>query len=297
MTNLSPIAVGRIPLEPVDIDELDQGKNEVYQGMIAVGNERYQSFIKVLPTKQLVNELVAYVVGRALGFPIPTGFLVRASASDIPDSQLLTELIEQSGEEEVFVFGSQDAQLPSLARYARDIYVNNTEFDEVDETLSSTRSDDDMTYFEDKDNFLLWKELIIFDAWIANTDRHPGNLLVAEGGNAFWIDHTHCLTGEDWDCDKWQDDAICKNIVLTTWRQRCLPEEKMSLASRTDELIAQINELDLDQLSESAHLLNFLTGADAKKIQRFLEGRAQHLQSLGAQQITPRSTQPRREVS
>lgn len=87
----------------------EKGVNETFVGHIDANSGRHKAYIKVLPARQLVNELVAATIGRAVNLPIPQGYLLRARPSDLPQSQLL----QQWGMEEALVFGSRSLDHPT----------------------------------------------------------------------------------------------------------------------------------------------------------------------------------------
>jgi hypothetical protein len=73
------------------LDKADRGVNETFVGFVDIPSERFRAYIKVLVGRQLVNELVATVLGRAVGLPIPECYLVRARPLDLPQSFALAK--------------------------------------------------------------------------------------------------------------------------------------------------------------------------------------------------------------
>lgn len=155
------------------VDSSEKGVNETFVGLIQTASEQLRAYIKVLDARQLVNELICSTLGRSVGLPIPEGFLVRTRASDLPESGILAK---HGGE--ALIFACADVGRPSLKRRLTESGA---------ELLASL--------------FATWKQwdaATIFDEWIANPDRHPGNLLI-EGSDKVWlIDHSHALTGPGW---------------------------------------------------------------------------------------------------
>ena len=51
------------------LDADDKGVNETFVGLIQTAIDQHRAYIKVLDSRQLVNELVCSTLGRAVGFP------------------------------------------------------------------------------------------------------------------------------------------------------------------------------------------------------------------------------------
>ena len=59
----------------------ETGVNETYRGAVETASDKRLAYVKLLPAKQLVNELVCLVLGRSIGLPIPE--IGRASCREI----------------------------------------------------------------------------------------------------------------------------------------------------------------------------------------------------------------------
>lgn len=151
----------------------ERGVNETFVGVVDGPSGRHRAYIKVLAGKQLLNELVATTIGRSLGLPIPKGYLLRVRPTDLPESQTLKTF---GGE--AIVFGSRDADHPSLLRRFTGDQMAARSWVAA--------------------NFKAWDVATLFDEWVANQDRHVGNLLVAANDEIWLIDHSHCFTGPVW---------------------------------------------------------------------------------------------------
>ncbi|MEL5879770.1 HipA family kinase [Cereibacter sphaeroides] len=151
--------------------------NDTYRGMVLCrdGTQRH-GVIKDLNVQQLVNELLATVLGRELGLPVPEGYL-----GFVPKGELGVNKVELNDGSGHLVFVSGDVGTPNLAQQI----TNHGQFVETI-LIHLLRK---------------WQklgDLYAFDAWIANTDRHRGNILI-DGPNSIWlIDHGHAFTGPTW---------------------------------------------------------------------------------------------------
>ena len=155
-SNLPVISMGNVVPGAKLLGEDETGVNETFIGLAQMPDVTCRVYIKVLSDKQLVNELVACVLGRALDFPVLEGFLLRVRAKDLPESKILASLPER----DYYVFGSKALEAPTLMRHVNlDIRA--------------------AIGFLQQHRFEHWDDVIIFDDWIANGDRHGGNLLVA----------------------------------------------------------------------------------------------------------------------
>ncbi len=151
--------------------------NPTFRGLFLLRDKsRRHGFIKDLNVQQLVNELLAAVLGRELGLPVPAPYLGFAPTGVL--SAKMCPLADGSGH---LVFVSEDVGTPNLAQQVQfgdamlaAILVNVLR------------------------NWVSLGNLYAFDAWIANTDRHMCNLLIDGPSNIWLIDHGHAFTGPQW---------------------------------------------------------------------------------------------------
>ena len=239
----------------------NKGVNELYTGFVDAEDGRHSCYIKVLPEKQLVNELVAWVLARAMKFPVLDGFLLRVRAEDIPHSKLLQNV---SGD--ALAFGLKETNYQQLRR-------------------AFNEHPDWGINFLQPDNFPHWQELIVFDDWIANADRHEGNLLLAPGNEIVWIDHSHAFTGAEWDCTTWNSSAPRNNKVATALLPLLALKEKESLNTKAANLALLIDKLPLQDLQNAARITTFLQTAEREALVQFVIDRPQHLERICAQRV------------
>lgn len=118
------------------------------------------AFIKHLPPRAVLVECISALIARGLGLPAPRPMLVQVHPVKIPELNLA---------ESTIFFGSEDAGFPSLAQFT-----------------TTTIADQKLS---------IWQHLLTagcFDEWIANPDRHEGNIIY--DGNTFsLIDHSHTI--------------------------------------------------------------------------------------------------------
>ena len=129
----------------------------------ASGGKPVSAYLKQVPQAGLWAELICAAVGKAAGLPVPNAYAVldREGETGTPGAVL---------------FGSQDIPWPAVSAH----YTNH----------DSAR-----------ENVMAWDKIhdtAVFDEWIANADRHPGNLLIDGRGGYWLIDHAFAFGGLGW---------------------------------------------------------------------------------------------------
>lgn len=233
----------------------DIGVNETFVGLIETSTDSFRAYIKILNSKQLINELLCSVIGRALDLKIPQGYLLRVSSDDLPDSNLL-----KSHTGEALAFGVRDIGHPSLKRRI----ANNGEVF-LDILLKEWNE---------------WDDAVIFDDWVANIDRNPGNLLVGSADDVWLIDHGHALTGPNWDKNDFKADKMYVNklgdhafIALT------LPD-RMKIIKKSLELTNIYKVVDINQAVENSMINAILSSEDLEAVISFVKDRIQFVEKI-----------------
>lgn len=237
------------------VDASEKGVNETFVGLIQTSSDQLRAYIKVLDARQLVNELVCATLGRAVGLPVPEGFLVRASASDLPASGILAT---HGGE--ALIFASADVGRPSLKRRLTE---DGAQF------LASLLT-----------TWKQWEAASIFDEWIANCDRHPGNLLI-EGPDKVWlIDHSHALTGPGWTAA----DLVPERAVRNQVAEICFPNltlpERMAVRAKAAELSSVFGLVPPESALAACHADQLLGPSDFEAVRTFVGERVGKLFDL-----------------
>lgn len=227
----------------------DRGVNETYRGLIEIGSARLSAYIKLLPDRQLVNELLASVLGRIAGLPIPRGFLVEVRRTDYPNSPLMTT----HGLAATPAFAIEAVALQSVIRRL-DLH-------------SPTARERLLRAWPH------WYSAAAFDDWIANADRHPGNLLVGAPGEAWMIDHGHAFTGDKWQAVHLQPDVVTRNQlgqVMGTWLK---PPEKALAMQACHTAVQRFSSVDTVQATRLAHVVAQLSAPDLDALTKFVTER------------------------
>jgi hypothetical protein len=232
--------------------------NDVYRGQVACSDGRIvTAFIKDLDRRQFANELLAAVIGSYVGLPIPPPVIARASPANLPAAKLAI-----ADTEDFLVFASADANASPLLQVLRG---DATATPEVMQRLAK------------------WDglgALYGFDTWVANVDRHRGNLLLGGGEQDVWlIDHGHCFTGPAWAADRLDPRKRYLN-KLSLWMTPCLsPSRRAELSVAAAAVPGQLPAERLPALGV-ANGVEMMLGDDFGAIMTFLKRRAAYVSEL-----------------
>lgn len=169
------------------------GINQAKRAPVATARGEIVAIIKELPQREVVVEIFCALLGRELGLPIPEPLLVADPTR------------------EIVLIGSVDVGYPSLHQPVLAPYLP---------ILSALLKQ--------------WPQIVpaaCFDEWIANPDRHGGNLLF--DGIGFWlIDHGLAMRCEP-------ADSV-NNHLMTA-----------AVAARTDDLARQRLKREIDVMYQA----------------------------------------------
>jgi hypothetical protein len=228
----------------------DKGINETYRGLVEVaGGLRVQAYIKFLPDRQLVNELLASVLGRLVGLPLPRAFLVEVQLSDYPASGFLAS-----------------AGHPKSPAFAVEAISAHSVLRRVD--LQTQEAREQMLRSWPK-----WYEAASFDDWIANADRHTGNVLVGARGEVWLIDHSHCFTGCQWVPASLVPDIVTQNQLGLAMNVFLTPAEKLMALQACYKAIQDFASVDTVYARSLAHLESYAASADLDALLQFVANR------------------------
>lgn len=239
MPTIEPPTVSALVAEATVIKPL------VWHGPVFSAKGKRKAYIKQLPTRKLLVECVAAVVGRAHDLPIPAPHLIMAEPHQLPGCTVTRTF---------WAFGCEDGETPSLARLTTDPA-------EVTRRLRS------------------WKrasEAAAFDAWIGNGDRTAKNILWSDDSTKVGlIDHDDALP--DW----LQPDADSANQLMQLLCDGC--DEFTRRRHRKDALkctsaYGKTNWVATDACTDWA--LNFTDVDNLQDLIAFLAVRLQHLPAL-----------------
>lgn len=230
--------------------------NETFRGQVLLreGTIR-QAILKDLDLTQLCNELLAFCLARHVGLPVPDCFigLVRPTVLPVTKAPLLTD-----GSRLVFV--------------SADVKVPNVTFQ-----LTSTSPAGQRALLQEIAKWVDLGRLYAFDAWVANIDRHPGNLLFGSPGDTWLIDHGHCFTGPAW---RPEDLDPAHDFVnrLSQWMTPCLnAAQKATRKAEAAAFEASLRGFTATEPSKTSLVTQLLPLDSVEALKSFLETRASQI--------------------
>lgn len=145
---------------------------------------------KSVPNREIVSEALGYVIAKSCGLLVPkTAGIILLQRNQLP-SKLLPEIDKITAgtpQQSFFCWFSEDMEFPNIKQ--KHLEGVNIPILVTARTLRLAR--------------LLRKsadtpKVIAFDEWLANTDRHLGNLLSPGGTRLMLIDHGRILSYPNW---------------------------------------------------------------------------------------------------
>ena len=226
--------------------------NETFRGQILLANEQVVSAIlKDLDLRQLTNELLAATLSKIAGLPTPDAYIAAVRGSDLPLTKAPT-----LPDGNRIVFASRDVKVPNITFHLR----GNT-------ALPPQIVLKDLTEWSELG------QLYAFDAWIANVDRHPGNLLFGKKDEIWLIDHGHCLTGPTWQAAGLDPAAEYRNR-LSEWLTQWLTEDqKTQRSTEVARFIEPMSCIDVSAASSVSLVDELMPLDDLAAVQMFLSSR------------------------
>lgn len=266
-SNKSPLDLsGQIPLDSIPTAQVatyfgrsqEGGDGETWR-VTLIGSAK-PAWVKFDDDKRhMIAEMVSAQVGRALGLSIPKPYLVEIDLARVPEDS------KWHGRQGLLhSFGCQHAG-DSPRSFARAIKENDPA---IIETIRKWAG---------------YNTTMIFDEWIANTDRNLGNLLFDPGANGFWlIDHGRALTGEYWPVWGLSDPSIDTGNQLAKSLARGKPDPKQTaeVESSSNNQMLTAAALDWCRLDVDAHIAKIDAKVSVDEIRRFLMSRIYHTTQL-----------------
>jgi hypothetical protein len=216
---LATVLPGAIPFKEDNVSETFKGQILLVDGSVK------SAVIKDLDQKELSNELLATVLARSAGLPIPDAYLAIVRGSDLA----VAKGPRTEGGDRL-VFASVDVKVPNITFRARGANPN--------EQAQLWR---DIIEWGDLGN------LYAFDSWIANIDRHPGNLLFG-GRNQIWlIDHGQSFSGPAWQPGDLDPRGDYRNRLAEWLTPRLSDEQRLKRSSEAKTFTAALGAIDVPE--------------------------------------------------
>ena len=129
-----------------------------------------------------------------------------------------------------------------------------------------------------------WKELpwlFAFDTWVANVDRHQGNILVRSAKEFCAIDHGHCFAGPKTNMDSLNPRESFRNRLAEWLVPEMSPDAKLQFLGALVNLPVQMQHLNISEVLEESQAFSVDPTLSRTKVRDFLEDRRNRLPELG----------------
>ena len=251
--------VGRATVLPGAVRfSFNDNVNPTYRGRIVVADDEVRmGFIKDLDAKQLANELLAATLAREAGLPVPEPFLGLVSNGDLP----IAHAPPTTDGNAHYVFVSVDVETPALWQQYDPADV--TAYEEACHRLSK---------------WPLVGKFYGFDSWVANIDRHQGNILFSSS-DIYLIDHGHVFSGP-----KWSNSTLIPAQIYTNkikdWLTPYIPDSAKA-DCLSEGMGASYDDTDfVGEMCAGSFALDFLDSSEGGSLVDFLCNRAKALEPI-----------------
>lgn len=228
-----------------------RGINETYRGWIEVEQARIAAYVKFLHPWEVFNEVLGSVLCQFVGLPTPPSYVVLVQRDDYSASPIFAQL----GTTQALAFGSHAMPMQTLGRRA-----SLTTPAALRELIS---------------NWKEWPDVLVFDQWIANPDRHPENLLVGGPGEVHLIDHGLSFHGRNWSPEQLEAAVTIATVRLWTEFLQALVTlpERMEGSQRAQLATAKFSTVDPSTAITSTKVEQLIPPAQLQALAEFLRQR------------------------
>lgn len=228
-----------------------KGVSETYRGLIEVEEDRISAYVKLLHPWEVFNEALGSVLCQLVGLPTPKSYLILVEREDYP----LSPFLIASNAPRTLAFASHAMPMQTLGRHV------------ALKTPAALR--------ELVARWKEWPDVLVFDQWIANPDRHSGNLLIGGPGEIFLIDHGLSFYRRNWTPE--QIEAAIAIVTARLWTDILqsvvtLPE-RIAATSRTQSAAVRYSTVDSETAMVATKVSQFLTPEHIRALVRVLNSR------------------------
>lgn len=231
-----------------------QSINSLFRGQVELPDGSVKSCIlKNIPRVEIINEIISATLASSLGLPVPEVIMTFVDNQIDPNGYFVKCPAAKNGR---LVFATVDVQVPNLAQRISSAHL-------IEQQIIQ--------------HYLLkWAQkgdLYGFDAWVANTDRHRGNVLLSSNGKIWLIDHGRSFIKDDWTPQELEPNKIYQSR-LSEWYTVLMPTA-MRIQTKLDVrgTQARIKALKLPNILTSVFALGMAHDAEKRAIMNFLDQR------------------------
>lgn len=248
--------------DPLPFNEVDS-INSLFRGQVVLGDGSTKScLLKDIDRVELVNELVSNLIASKLNLPVPLAVLALVEDRYNKKNYFPKSVKVKGGR---LVFCTIDVQTPNLAQRLKSAHP-------LSEKIISN-------------SLISWSKkghLYGFDTWVANVDRHMGNILFGARNEMWLIDHGRCFTKENWVPSDLVPDVTYANR-LQSWYTKLL-DQLVRLKTKQDlhQVQAEISNIDLNEVLKESFADQLTTPEEQKALINFLSVRTGRVVADGA---------------
>lgn len=255
-------SLSSIPLDTVStwIGLEPEGKDGETWKVWLLDNAKSHAYIK-LPNNpvSIIAELAAAQVGRAINIKIPAPYLINIDPRDIPEESRFF------GKNITIAFGSGSCgdKSKSFERIINDHPSVINDWSGMESTL-------------------------VFDEWIANTDRNLGNLIYDPLTKSYWlIDHGRAFADLNslFVIDNITNSSVSVNNDLLKPLIGCDASYARKLQILSNQLMIKCQQIDLSGLDSDNHYLKISSSISKKQLSDFLKNRIHQTTELICQKV------------
>ncbi len=216
---LSPIATATVSSY---LSTIQEGKDAETHLVALLTDKPTKAYLKLMDSAyKVIAELVCAVLGRAIGLFIPEPMLILVDASRLPDGSAF------KGDGAFWAFASRQVSDDAIS---------------IDALIKRRQAEPMMRRWKDA------RRVMVFDEWIANEDRHAGNLVYSpEHQDIALIDHGRALVMSQWQLFGPQSPSISVANTLVDGL-RLNHTEQLALRSIACDLMAGCQLIDFSTI-------------------------------------------------
>ena len=241
----------------------EQSVNPVYRGEIVTNDGKiHRAFLKDLDPRQIGNELLVTALADNLGIVVPDAAIVFVP----PSVSTQFDKIPSSQGVGYVAYASIDAEGSTVAQVYKQLGA-------LDFPLHHLRISP------------VLGNLYGLDTWVANVDRHAGNLIVRGDGQVFLIDHGYCLSGPSWSAGDLHASKEYRNVLRQWLTPRLTSNDKDAAMADIKSLVGLMTSQDIEKLISDSLAAQLFGANDTDAVVGFLENRVQFIETLSAQAL------------
>jgi hypothetical protein len=232
----------------------EKGVSETYRGIVEAGGQPISCYVKFLELREVFNEALGSVLCNLVGLRTPTAFVVEVRRADYPGSPALA-----SAGVSPTAIAFATAALPIRA------FMRRADLVAPDAKKAAV------------ERWKEWPQVLTFDQWIRNFDRHTANFLIGAPGEVYLIDHGLAFGGKGWNAASLAtlppNDAMTRLWTDLLVHTTDLPA-RVGAVTTIQTFAAELQSIDATAACVLTQLAAEVPDADRSALATFLASRA-----------------------